>query len=88
MIGHKDTAVLENVATLPKFRGKGLIRQLIIHMQKELVERGIQSLFVFPITEQVARVYERCGFKTLGMKVKSGHAFRGGKSIAEVRGEG
>ncbi|MGG1444681.1 GNAT family N-acetyltransferase [Brevibacillus laterosporus] len=87
MIQHKDTIMLENVATLPKFRGKGLIRQLIAHMQKGLIERGIQSLFVSPITEQVARVYERCGFKTLGTKVKSGHAFRGGKSIDEVRGE-
>ncbi|OAJ74379.1 hypothetical protein AYJ08_09340 [Brevibacillus sp. SKDU10] len=44
----KDTAMLENVAILPKFRGEGVIRQLIIHMRKELVERGIQSLFVFP----------------------------------------
>ncbi|QOS98987.1 GNAT family N-acetyltransferase [Brevibacterium sp. JNUCC-42] len=85
MILHKDTVMLENVATLPRFRGKGLIRHLIVYMQRDLLERGVHILFVSPITEQVERVYERCGFQTLGAKVKSGHAFRGGKSIAEVR---
>lgn len=85
MIQHQDTVMLENVATLPRFRGKGLIRHLIVYMQRDLLERGVHILFVSPITEQVERVYERCGFQTLGAKVKSGHAFRGGKSIAEVR---
>ncbi|AUM63620.1 hypothetical protein C0R09_03235 [Brevibacillus laterosporus] len=34
--GHKDTVLLGNVDMLPKFRGRGLVRQLIIHMQKEV----------------------------------------------------
>jgi GNAT superfamily N-acetyltransferase len=81
---HGDQARMESVATLSKFRGKGLIGELISHIQQEVSNRGFEYLWVFPINERVEKVYQRYGFDTIGT-VKMGHAFLGGKSIGEIR---
>lgn len=83
---HGDQARMESVATLAEFRGKGLIGSLIRHIQREAVARGLDNLWVFPISERVERVYQKNGFDTIGT-IQTGHAFLGGKSIYEIRQE-
>lgn len=77
-------ARLESVATLEEYRGKGLIGKLIRFIQREADERGFSHLWVFPINEQVEKVYSRYGFQTQG-KINIIHAFASGKSVKEIR---
>lgn len=79
-----NQARLESVATLEEYRGKGLIGELIYHIQQEVSTKGFENLWVFPINERVERVYQRYGFETVG-KIKVIHAFMGGKSITEIQ---
>jgi N-acetylglutamate synthase-like GNAT family acetyltransferase len=80
-----DQARMESVATIAEFRGKGLIGEVIQFIQKEVMNRGIKKLWVFPINESVEKVYQKYGFQTVD-KWKMGHAFLGGKSIKEIQG--
>lgn len=84
IFAYKDQARMESVATLEEYRGWGLIGELIRFIQFEAAKRGYKNLWVFPINERVEKVYQRYGFQTID-KLKSGHAFRGGRSIAEIR---
>lgn len=77
-------ARMESVATIEGFRGKGLIGYLIGHIQSVVTRKGYENLWVFPINERVEKVYARYGFVTLE-KLKTGHAFLGGKSIKEIQ---
>lgn len=79
-----DQARLESVATLEEYRGKGLIGKLIRYIQQEVHDKGFSHLWVFPISDQVEKVYSRYGFKTLG-NINTIHAFAAGKSIMEIR---
>lgn len=81
-----DQARLESVATIEAFRGKGLIGEIIQFIQREVMNRGIENLWVFPINESIEKVYSKYGFQTVD-KLKVGHAFLGGKGIKEIRGE-
>ncbi|MBM7693878.1 N-acetylglutamate synthase-like GNAT family acetyltransferase [Peribacillus deserti] len=81
---HDHQARMENVATLEEYRGRGLIGELITYIQQEVSKRGLSHLWVFPITEAVEKVYCKSGFETIA-KLKTGHAFLGGKSIQEIR---
>lgn len=81
---HEQNARLESVATLKEYRGKGLIGQLIHYIQEEVNKKNVERFWVFPINEQVEKVYEKSGFETI-LKIKVGHAFLGGKSVEEVR---
>ncbi|RDI45685.1 GNAT family N-acetyltransferase [Falsibacillus pallidus] len=78
-------ARIESVATVPEFRGQGLIGELIYFLQKEARSRGIEQLWILPITPRVEKVYERYGFQTVG-EIITGHAFLSGKSIKEIQG--
>lgn len=40
---------MESVATIEKFRGKGLIGELIHFIQSEVMNRGLDNLWVIPI---------------------------------------
>lgn len=75
---------VENVATLPAFRGQGLIGHLIRHAQEQFLLSGGTQLLVCPINEQVEKVYSRYGFVTMD-KIHFQHAYRGGKGILELR---
>jgi N-acetylglutamate synthase-like GNAT family acetyltransferase len=81
----ENQARMESVATLEEFRGKGLIGEVIHFIQKEVANRGIEKLWVLPISERVEKVYQKYGFETVG-KLKTGHAFLAGKSIKEIQG--
>ncbi|QRG68539.1 GNAT family N-acetyltransferase [Brevibacillus choshinensis] len=79
-----DIMRIENVATLPAFRGKGLIGHLIRHAQEQFVRFGGAQLWVCPINERVEKVYSRYGFETVGV-IPFAHVFRGGKGVLEIR---
>lgn len=81
-----NQARMESVATIEEFRGKGLIGVIIQFIQREVMNRGIENLWVFPINESIEKVYSKYGFQTVD-KLKVGHAFLGGKGIKEIRGE-
>ena len=78
-------ARMESVATLEAYRGKGLIGQIIHYIQQEVTEKGIERLWVFPINENIERVYQKYGFDTVE-KFVSAHSFLSGKSISEIHG--
>lgn len=75
---------MESVATLEEYRGKGLIGYLIQHIQNEVQNMALENLWVFPINEQIEKIYQKYGFITVN-KIKMGHAFLGGKSIKEIQ---
>lgn len=75
---------IENVATLPDFRGKGLIGHLIRFAQEQFMLSGGSRLWVCPINERVEKVYSRYGFETVGV-IPFVHVFRGGKGVLEIR---
>ncbi|PDZ74353.1 GNAT family N-acetyltransferase, partial [Bacillus pseudomycoides] len=75
---HEKQARMESVATIEKFRGKGLMGELIHFIQSEVMNRGLDNLWVIPINETVEKVYEKYGFETVE-KIKTGHAFLEGK---------
>jgi ribosomal protein S18 acetylase RimI-like enzyme len=75
---------IENVATLPAYRGRGLIGHLIRHAQEVFLASGGDHLWVCPINERVEKVYSRYGFATMG-EIPFLHAFRGGKGVLEIR---
>jgi GNAT superfamily N-acetyltransferase len=77
-------ARLEMVATLKDFRGKGLIGELIHFIQDEVRSQSFEKLWVFPINERVAKVYQRYGFENAGY-LKMKHAYYSGRSITEIR---
>jgi translation initiation factor 4G len=69
---HADGAwIVENVATLPEFRRRGLCEQLV----SEILERGrarrakVADVSVFIGNDGAQRVYERCGFEVVGEKL-------------------
>jgi N-acetylglutamate synthase-like GNAT family acetyltransferase len=66
MFREGEQARLESVATLEPYRGKGLIGYLIQFIQSDIRKDNIQNLWVFPITKQVQKIYEKYGFETLG----------------------
>lgn len=82
---YNNQARLESVATFENFRGKGFVGEIIQFIQKEITNRGINKLWVFPINESIEKVYQKYGFQTVD-KMKMGHAFLGGKSIKEIQG--
>ena len=75
---------IESVATLESYRGRGLIGYVLQHIQKEAVKNNLEHLWLLPINEQVAKVYEKANFYSFG-KIKSIHAFTEGKTIQEIR---
>ncbi|MBS8263835.1 GNAT family N-acetyltransferase [Mesobacillus boroniphilus] len=84
IFAHGSQARMESVATLEEYRGKGLIGYIIQHIQQQVQKQGFENLWVFPINEQVEKVYNRYGFETV-MTLTTGHAFLGGKSITEIQ---
>ncbi len=81
---YKQDARLESVATIERYRGKGLIGQLIHHIQEDIEKKHIERFWVLPISERVEKVYKKSGFETI-LTLKIGHAFLGGKSITDIR---
>jgi N-acetylglutamate synthase-like GNAT family acetyltransferase len=81
---NEKQARMESVATLEEYRGRGLIGELIHYIQVEVAKKEVENLWVFPINEKIEKVYQKYGFKTVE-KLKTGHAFLGGRSIKEIQ---
>lgn len=75
---------IESVATLESYRGRGLIGYMLQHIQQQSVKLGLEYLWILPISEQVAKVYAKANFQSVGT-ITSIHAFTEGKSIKEIR---
>jgi len=56
-------AELGGVATLERFRKRGLGTALTSRVAQEAFSRGVDVLFLSTITEEAGRIYERVGFR-------------------------
>jgi GNAT superfamily N-acetyltransferase len=56
-------AELGGVATLERFRKRGLGTALTSRLAREAFDRGVDVLFLSTITEESGRIYERVGFR-------------------------
>ncbi len=84
LVEYNHQGRLESVATLEAFRGRGLVGELIYHIQREAITRKLENLWVFPLNEAIEKVYGKYGFVTVG-KFTQGHAYLAGKSITDIR---
>lgn len=75
---------IESVATIESHRGRGLIGYMLQHIQQQSVNQKLEQLWIWPINDQVAKVYDRSNFKSVG-SIASIHAFTEGKSIQDIR---
>lgn len=75
---------IESVATTENYRGRGLIGYMLQHIQQQSVKQALEHLWILPISEQVANVYDKANFKSVG-SIASIHAFTEGKSIQDIR---
>ena len=58
-------ARVENIRTLPSYRGQGCAAALIKHMQSEFTFRGGRGLYLLA-GDAVMGLYEKCGFADMG----------------------
>ncbi|WNG36205.1 GNAT family N-acetyltransferase [Archangium violaceum] len=56
-------AELGGVATIDRFRKRGLGTALTSRVAQEAFEQGVEVLFLSTITEEAGRIYERVGFR-------------------------
>lgn len=67
-LGRHD-AYVSRLATHPAWRGQGLAPAVIIHLATELATRGIETLYFFVETSNIAslRAFEKCGAERIGL---------------------
>lgn len=72
------TALLEPVACLAEFRGKGYMKNLILESLRQLKLRGIRCAYVGTSIDHYEAIgfYETCGFKKVSEGVKLARAAR------------
>ncbi|MFJ3387778.1 hypothetical protein [Lysinibacillus sp. NPDC086135] len=75
---------VKGVATFESYRGRELIGYILQHIQQESIKQGLEYLWILSINEQVAKVYDRANFKSVGTII-SIHAFTEVKSIKQIR---
>jgi ribosomal protein S18 acetylase RimI-like enzyme len=61
-----DVAEITGVAVLPKFRRLGLGAQLSFVLARDALSRGVATVFCGAQSLDVARIYERVGFRRVG----------------------
>ncbi len=80
----QQQGLLENLATLEKFRGKSLIGRLIYYIQDYSRKYKLKDLWMIPINQRVEAVYQKYGFETIGY-LEVGHAFLNVKEFEKVK---
>lgn len=65
-----DEGQITNVATLPRFRRRGLARAVLCELIKRAGDRGISSVFLEArvSNESAISLYESCGFCRIGIR--------------------
>jgi predicted GNAT family acetyltransferase len=61
-----ETAELVGVATLPEARRRGLAGAVTALLARHALEHGVRNLLLSAQDDDVARVYERVGFRRVG----------------------
>lgn len=59
-------ARVENIRTLPEFRGQGCATALIRHMQAQFTQQGGQGLYLLVSDPVAEAIYRKCGFRDIG----------------------
>ncbi|MEE3807385.1 GNAT family N-acetyltransferase [Lysinibacillus fusiformis] len=72
---------IESVATTENYRGRGLIGYMLQHIQQQSVKQALEDLWILPISEQVANVYDKANFNRWAplhqfMRLLKGRAFK------------
>lgn len=80
---HDGNARVESVAFLKPYRGRGFVKVLLRRIQEEAEACESDKLWIFPMNETVANVYERCGFETVG-HLESAHVYHSCPSMKDV----
>ncbi len=60
---HEGITEVGGVATVERFRKRGLGTALTSRVAQEAFDRGVDVLFLSTITEEAGRIYERVGFR-------------------------
>ena len=65
-----DEGEITHIAVAPERRSRGIGRQLLISLLNECTQRGSKSIFleVRVSNNQARRLYERCGFRGVGLR--------------------
>jgi ribosomal protein S18 acetylase RimI-like enzyme len=58
-----DVAELTGIAKLPAFRRRGVGLSITAALVEELARRGVDVVFLSAADDDVARIYERAGFR-------------------------
>lgn len=61
-----DLARVENIRTLPKYRGQGCATALIRHMQSQFIAQGGRGLYLLVSDPVAETIYRKCGFRDMG----------------------
>lgn len=67
-----DEAHITNVCVLPKYRGRGLAKEMMRALQDEVRSRGADAMTLeVGVTNKIAqRLYRECGFSVQGIRRK------------------
>ena len=70
-----DRALLDNVAVLPQFQGRGLGRQLIAHAEAEARRLGFSAieLYTHELMRENLALYARLGYQEFARKTEKGY---------------
>jgi GNAT superfamily N-acetyltransferase len=61
-----DVAEVVGVGTLPSARRRGLGAAITAALARDALDRGVEVVFLSAGSEDIARVYERVGFRRIG----------------------
>lgn len=62
----RDVSEITGVAVLPAWRRRGIATQVTSALAQDAVDRGVRTVFCSAESGDVARVYERIGFRRIG----------------------
>jgi ribosomal protein S18 acetylase RimI-like enzyme len=70
-----DTAEIAGVATLPAVRRRGLGAAVTVALSRHALRSGVTVVFLSAGSDEIARVYQRVGFRRVGTACIAGPAF-------------
>ncbi len=66
--GEYKSAYLYALSTLPEYRGKGIMTELVKYAEAYLAEKGYDYIFLAPSENSLCGYYERLGFSVCDLK--------------------